>query len=416
MSRRSTQSLTKRLVDSLKPDPNRDYTLWDSDVTGFGIRVKETGARSFVIKYRNGRGQQRKSTLGKYGHITVEGARRMARAELGKVAAGDDPVQEHKIERSARTISDLCNTYMNDANAGKILHRGKAKKPTTLKIDQGRIDRHIIPLLGGKRIDELRREDIEGFMFDVRDGKTAVDVKTKPRGRARVRGGLGTAKKAVSLLSAIYTYAIRRDLVEHNPCQYVQKPADNKRVRFLSADEYAKLGKTMKEVTGLGMHRTACAAIIALALTGCRRGEVLNLNRDEVDPSGNCLRLGQSKTGPQLRPCGDTALTHLQNCMNRQSSSWVFPADGGDGPLINIRKPMMRICEMAELNGVTPHVLRHSYATVAHELGYSELTIAGLLGHSAGSVTSRYAHHVDHVLSGAADKVSETIAARLGVQ
>jgi integrase len=91
----------------------------------------------------------------------------------------------------------------------------------------------------------------------------------------------------------------------------------------------------------------------------------------------------------------------------------VFPAGRGDGPLVNIRKPLLAICELAGLADVTPHVLRHSYATVAHELGYSELTIAGLLGHRAGSVTARYAHHVDSALATAADRISDTIAARL---
>ncbi|MEE9547391.1 MAG: tyrosine-type recombinase/integrase, partial [Hyphomicrobium sp.] len=84
----------------------------------------------------------------------------------------------------------------------------------------------------------------------------------------------------------------------------------------------------------------------------------------------------------------------------------MFPSSRADQPIVNLRKPFLQVCAIAGLEHVTPHVLRHSYATTAHELGYSELTIAGLLGHSAGSVTARYAHHVDQALSAAADKVS----------
>jgi integrase len=113
-----------------------------------------------------------------------------------------------------------------------------------------------------------------------------------------------------------------------------------------------------------------------------------------------------------MRPCGHTALDFLSK-MPRDDRVWVFAAGRGNGPLVNIRKPLLKICELAELRGVTPHVLRHSYATVAHELGYSELTIAGLLGHRAGTVTARYAHHVDSALAAAADRVSSLIGARL---
>ena len=160
------------------------------------------------------------------------------------------------------------------------------------------------------------------------------------------------------------------------------------------------------------MNANVLVAIVVLAFTGCRKGEILNLKRNEIDVDGHCLRLRDSKSGPQLRPCGRAALALLAK-LPLDDSDWVFPAARGDGPLVNIRKPLVAICKMAGLADVTPHVLRHSYATVAHELGYSELTIAGLLGHTAGSVTARYAHHVDSALAAAADHVSATIAARL---
>jgi integrase len=192
----------------------------------------------------------------------------------------------------------------------------------------------------------------------------------------------------------------------------VEKRADNKRQRYLTADEYRKLGRGLAEAERLGMNENVLVAIVVLAFTGCRKSEILNLKRDEIDFDGHCLRLRDSKSGPQLRPCGRAALNLLVK-LPLDGSEWVFPGGRGDGPLVNIRKPLLKICKLANLADVTPHVLRHSYATVAHELGYSELTIAGLLGHSAGTVTARYAHHVDSALAVAADRISETIAARL---
>ncbi len=250
-------------------------------------------------------------------------------------------------------------------------------------------------------------------MHDVQDGKTAVREKTSLRGMAVVRGGAVAAKKSVSLLSSIYRYAIKEGLAETNPCQHVELPADGKRTRFLSVEEYAALGSILQRKDFQALHHTASQAILVLTITGCRRNEILSLRRDEVDVAGRCLRLSQTKTGAQIRSCGNAALDVLQEQLASHSSEWTFLSSTTDGALINIRKPMSKLCEMAELEGVTPHTLRHSYATVAHELGYSELTIAGLLGHSLGTVTSRYAHHVDHVLADAADKAANMIWDRM---
>lgn len=413
MPRVANQKLTKSLLDKLKPIEGKDYSVWDSEVVGFGVRVKPSGKRSFQIKYRTENGRQRKTTLGSYGQLTVEQARKLAQKEMGLVADGHDPAEIRLQKRKAQTISELCDRYMEDARAGRILYRGKAKSQSTMDIDNGRIERHIKPLLGARRIDILSRGDVEKFLFAVRDGKTAIRQKTGFRGVANVRGGLGTAKKSVSLLSAIYRYAIKEGLTENNPCQYVELPADNKKTRFLREEEYARLGAALKTIGVSTSYDRACEAILALALTGCRRQEILNLRANEIDREGRCLRLSHTKTGAQIRPCGQAALSVLTKAAKSYESDYVFPSKRIDGPLVNIRIPMKLVCEEAGLDDVTPHTLRHSYATVAHELGYSELTIAGLLGHRLNSVTSRYAHHVDHVLANAADKVSEVVLERL---
>ena len=413
MPTRSKQNLTKRFLDSVAPLEGKEFIVWDASLTGFGVRVKPSGRKSFLYKYRTPDGRQRKVTLGSFGQITVEQARRLATAGLGKVASGHDPSQDRHDIKKAQTVGDLCDQYYADAEAGKILYRGKPKKASTLAIDKGRIERHIKPMIGRKQIAALTRQDVTKFMYDIRDGKTAITVKTGPRGLARVRGGMGTAKKAVSVLSAIYNYAIRSGMVEHNPCQYVERPADNKRTRFLNPEEYARLGLALNDQAISTQYTSASLAITILALTGCRRNEILALVRDEVDVTGRCLRLGDTKTGAQIRPCGKPALELLTQQLASHTSQFVFPSTKNNGPIINIRTPMGKVCKMAELENVTPHTLRHSYATVAHELGYSELTIAGLLGHSAASVTSRYAHHVDHVLADAADRVSGLIFDRL---
>ncbi len=412
MPTKSQDRLTKRTLDAAVPR-DQEFSLWDSEVRGFGVRIKPSGTKSFVLKYRNASGQQRKITIGQYGQLTLEQARKLARKHLGVLAAGTDPYADLQ-PKAHMTVQELCEMYFADAEAGKVLYRGKAKKLSTVAIDHGRIHRHIVPLLGNKRIKRLTRHEVEAFMFNVIDGKTSTTVKTKLRGVARVRGGPGTAKKCVSLLGAIYSYAIRKGYAEHNPCRDVDKPADGVRNRFLTEDEYGRLGQALTDVIEHKLYGFAPRAIVVAALTGCRKSEVLSLVGSTIDVDGKCLRLTDTKTGPQMRPCGAVALAICEDTIAQSDTGWVFPAQRGDGHLVNIRKPMAALCQTANVEGVTPHVLRHSFATVAHELGYSELTIAGLLGHRAGSVTGRYAHHVDHALSDAADRVCGAIWMRLG--
>ncbi len=415
MTDKNTARLTKRVIDGLEPIEGKDYSVWDSELIGFGVRVKPSGSKSFQLKYRNSRGDQRKKTIGRYGSITVEHAKKLARIEMGKIAAGDDPVESAKKERNELTVAELCDRYFAEAEAGRILHRNRPKKPSTLAVDKGRIEAHIKPLLGKRRVTELKRRDVERFMFDVRDGKTAADVKLGPRRRSIVKGGDHVAAKSVNLLSSIFKFAIRYGHVEENPCLNIDKPADGKRTRFFNAKEYGEIGVALAKAKELGVSPVLRDAIIAMMLTGCRRGEILNLTWSEVDDAGRSLNLLDTKTGPQSRPCGRRALEHLHSLDYSSANSWVFPSPVNDGPLTEVRKFLAWVMKESGVNGVTPHVFRHSYATVAFELGYSELIIAGLLGHRLSSVTSRYAHQVDHVLADAADRVSEEISQRLGL-
>jgi integrase len=224
---------------------------------------------------------------------------------------------------------------------------------------------------------------------------------------------MGTSVKAVKLLSAIFNFAIKKGWAEVNPCYGVEKPADGRRDRFLKEDEYARLGMALDEAREMDLNQNALNAIKLTALTGCRKSEVLGLRVSEVDFNGNCLRLSDTKTGAQMRPCGNIALQLLKEIIGSANSDYVFPTHNGDGHLTDISRIIAQVRELSGLSDFTLHILRHSYATVAHELGYSELTISGLLGHSQGTVTSRYAHHVDHALASASDRVSETISGRM---
>ncbi|MEQ8441479.1 MAG: site-specific integrase [Alphaproteobacteria bacterium] len=405
------QKLTLDKVRGFTAAAGKDQFYWDSEIVGFGVRVKPSGVKSFLVQYRVGT-RTRRYTIGQFGRVTVEEARKQARILFGRIAQGEDPSADRQTQRAAKTVSEMCDAYLGAARAGKVLVRGKPKKAGTLDIDEGRIERHIKPLLGKNAVNDVTAKDARKFLSDVMDGKTAGAFKTrKARGLARVTGGPGTAGKALALLSTIYNWAMKEEIADRNPCAGIEKPADKKRRRWLSPDEYKALGAALE--TFKDRYPVPVAAIWALALTGCRRNEILSLRPNDVSAASRGLDLSDTKTGDQLRPAGTTALRYIETLNLPGSVEWVFPASRGEGRLINLRKPMEEICKSAKLEGVTPHVLRHSFATVANELGYSELTIAGLLGHRAGSVTAGYAHHVDSALAAAADRVSATIFGRM---
>ena len=416
----SMTKLTKRKLDSTTPRPDQDVRLWDDDPRGFGVRIKPSGVKTFFVQYRSPVTDKKiRHSIGQYGRLSLDEARTKAKKLLGSVADDHDPALEKRQTRqdarsTARTVGELCDDYMRDAHAGVLLYRGRPKKPATLAIDEGRVRRHINPLLGHRLVKEVTSTDVTRFMHDVRTGKTAIDEKTGPRGRARVTGGAATASRTVELLGAIFSYAVRNGLRADNPVKGVERLASQKRDRALTPDEYQRLGNALAALEAEGANPFAIAAFRLLAVTGCRRNEVLSLRSDAVDTHRQALQFADTKTGPQLRVIGKVALSILEAVRAHDDRPYVFPASSGSGHLVGI-KVFRRAVERAELKGVSIHTLRHSFASSALELDYSELTIAGLLGHHSHSVTSRYTHHVDRALVAAADRVSRLIAERMGL-
>ena len=259
--------------------------LWDTSVTGFGARRQKSKAISYILFYRTNEGRQRWHTIGRHGAPwTPDMAREEARRLLGEVARKLDPAAHKRAARRAQTVSELCDLYLAEAEAGRLLTRRKtAKKASTLAIDRGRIARHIKPLIGSLKVATVTREDIEQLLHDIAAGKTAADIRTGLRGLARVRGGKGTANRVVRLLGGIFTYAVARRMRTDNPCQGVVQFADGRRVRRLTDGEYKQLGEALRKAARVNMWPSAVAATRFLAFTGWRSGEALTLRWADID-------------------------------------------------------------------------------------------------------------------------------------
>jgi integrase len=402
--------LTKTVVEAVAPR-TKQFTLWCSDLPGFGVYILPTGNRTYFVDYRTSVGVRRRLTIGRHGKITAEQARKLAIATLGEAVRGEDPAEERATRRKSLTVKELCERYLEAAVKGLIMGKGnRAKKPSTLYVDRGRIARHIVPLMGGKLVCDISQADINRFIRDVAGGKTATVVKTeKKRGKAIVEGGRGTAARTAGLLGGIFSFAVSEGVIASNPARGVKRPADNHRVRRLSEDEYRRLGKALAEAEQEAETAQGIARAWLLALTGCRSGEITELKWTEVDKAGSCFRLNDSKEGASIRPIGGPAFDLLATIERKKGCHCVLAPVRRNDAFGGMPGAWKRIAKRAKLLGVTPHTLRHSFASVAGDMGFTESTIAAMLGHAAGSVTSRYVHHLDSVLVAAADKVARAI-------
>ncbi|WP_099864949.1 tyrosine-type recombinase/integrase [Pararhizobium haloflavum] len=429
--------LTKRVVDSLQSTGAKTGTLhWDSELKGFAVRVLPSGRKTFVIKFRARNGRQRWLKLGAYGPLTAERAREIAKMELAKVVEGQDPAADRDERREASTISQLCDLYMEAANAGLVLgRRGTPKKTSTLLTDKSRIDAHIKPLLGRHIAREVKRTDIEQLRNGVVAGKAARDKKLGYRSRSIVKGGKGAATRTLGLLGAIFAWGVEAGHVATNPVRGVRRFSDNQKKALLSGEQYHLLAKSLsfleskRDRNGKPLHSAiGIAAIRFIALSGLRRGECEQLRWDEVDANGACLALEETKTGFSLRPLSRTAFAIIDEL--DPISDFVFvsePEGAGYKGLPNLwrtvqntarhlasvtpAQPDQPLQDKATLDGLTLHSLRHSFAGVSEELGASIPTIAALLGHQLKGVTSGYIlKRVDVLLVDAANRAGDHIA------
>ena len=325
---------------------------------------------------------------------------------MGRVKEGFDPARERQDAKNELTLSELCDQYLEEGCS--------TKKPSTIATDTGRVERHIKPILGRMLVKDVTPNDVRRFMNAIARGKTAADVRTKPRGRARVTGGKGTATRTVGLLGGIFSFAIAEGLRSDNPVAGVRRFPDNTGQRFLTAKELARLGKVL--AAEQAENPLAVAATRLLIFTGCRKTEILSLRWSSVDFDHGCLRLRDSKSGEKVVMLGAPALEILAGIPRIDDGPYVLPATRGGGHFVGLPKAWVRIRNKAKLVDVRLHDLRHSFVSVGVSAGLGLPIIGKLVGHSDPRTTQQYAHIADDPARSAAEKISGSIAAQLDGQ
>ena len=375
--------LTKRAVEALKAN-GADTVYWDGELTGFGIRVRKSGRKNYVLQTRVD-GKLRWFTIGQHGRVTVDEARAAALEILAATKKGIDPRDANAKRDAEPVMAELGRRFLEEYVPVHC-------KPSTQGEYRRSVELFIDPAIGDMRISAVQRKDIAKLHHDMRD---------KPYQANRT---LGVLSKMFSLAEV---WGLRPD--GSNPCRHVKRYKERNRERFLSPEETERLGEVLREAED--EMRSAVAAFRLLLLTGCRLSEIQFLRWEYV--KDDYIELPDAKTGGRVVPLGPEARAILAGLSRADDNPWVIAGRLPDSHITDLQKPWRRIRARAGLEDVRIHDLRHTYASRALALGESLTMIGKLLGHTQVQTTARYAHLARDSIQTAAARITGSIGGNL---
>lgn len=407
--------ITKRAVDALECPAGKDRDfLWDDSLAGFGVAVFPSGKKAYVAQYRQN-GRSRRATIGEHGRLTPDQARSEAKKLLGVVETGADPIAERRKQREVRTFGEVAEDFLASHVDAKRKSRTGAEYRRIVKA-------HIEPAIGSKRLPELRRTDV-----------------------ARLHGKLADrpfeANRALAVVSAIWNWAAKRDEDEvdagSNPAKGIERYREQGRERFLSREEFSRLGAALAEGETVGLPYVvdeskpgakhapkaenrrvkldpfAVAAIRLLILTGARLREILDLKWDQIDAERGVVFLADSKTGRKTVYLSAAAQAVLAGLPRIDDNPHVIAGAKDGAPRADLKRPWEAVCRAAGLKAVRLHDLRHSFASFGAGASLGLPIIGKLLGHSQAATTHRYAHLDADPMRRAVETIGESISAAM---
>lgn len=388
-----TQKITKTVVGRLQPTA-KSVCVWDSELKGFGVRCRPSGAKYYVLKTRAPGGRQRWITIGRHGSPwTTESARIEAQKLLGVRAQGKDPAAERDEKKTAATVKALSERFLTDY----VEDEKNGKKPKTAKDYRSIIERIIIPTLGHLAIADLARSDVSHLHHKLRNTPYQ-------------------ANRTLAVLSKMMNKAEEWDLRQDgsNPCRHVVKFKEKPRKRFLTREELKRLGDALNDAERNGAESPSfISAIRLLMFTGARLSEITTLRWEYVDVERHVISLPDSKSGAKLIPLNKPAIEILRQIPRIQNNPYVITGRKDGAHLVEMEKPWQRIRKTAKIEDVRIHDLRHSFASVAVSGGMSLPLIGKLLGHTQAQTTQRYAHLALDPLLVASNSVASSLMAAM---
>ena len=381
MPARERRKLTDDAISRLRSRA-REYTVWDTNLPGLGVRVRPSGGKTYVLLEETG-GRTKRVSLGAVSTTTVAEARRACHQRRAR----PEPLATPQPAPPVPLFREFIEGEWKKAHFDRY-------KPSTKKGVRTRIEDRLLPAFGNKPLDRIAPAEVRKW-FD-----------------AWSRAAPGGANKGLELLRQIMNFAIARGYVEKNPTREIRPNRRPKLTRFLSREEIVRLHRALDAEAARGRRQQA-DIIRLLLLTGCRRGEILGLRWSEV--RDNMLALADSKTGPRQVPLNARARRILDR-QPRGGSPFVFlsPRDPSR-PRGGTLSLWYRVRREAGIEDVRLHDLRHTHASHAVMSGIPVPVVSRMLGHSNVRMTLRYAHLGDREIEEAAEKVGQDIAELMGL-
>ena len=395
-----TKLLTDSIIRSLAAPARGNRILYDGGdprkrVAGFGVRITAAGARAFVLNYRIG-GLERRYTIGSFPDWSAARARDEAKRLKQDIDQGQDPLLDKREKREAPTVGDLIERWRTE--------QAPRKRERSRREDESLIRQWIVRELGNRKVAEIRYLDIDRLHRKITAAGTPV-----------------RANRTASLLSRLFNLAIRWEMRADNPASKIERNAEQPRQRYLSGDELVRLSAAL----AADRNQAAANAIRLLLLTGARSGEVFAATWRQFDLEAGVWTKPSSHTKQKrehrvpLSPAAKQLLADMREAAEERAKigkladlpAYLFPARDRDGPIADIKSSWRRIVKAARLDGIRPHDVRHSFASLIASSQGTLLEIGALLGHTQAATTARYSHLIDDAQRAAADRVGAIVTA-----
>jgi integrase len=380
-------SLTQAFVNTVVcPNDQTKQEITDKACKGLILEVRQSGGKTYYLRYTNHRGKQRQYRIGNATVLTLSQARCKSKLALNQAALGQDPCEEKEQTKQVPTFAQfIADQYMPYIKSYK----------RSWDTDVSLLKNHLLPRFGKRYMDEITRQDIVKMHADRKASGAAA----------------GSANRLLIMMRYIFNLTLKWEVpgIKANPCKGIPLMEENNKMeRYLSVEEAERLYEAVCK-----SENTMLKYIVPmLILTGARKREVLDAKWEDFDLGRRAWRIPISKSGKARHvPLSDGALNVLASMPRKVE--WAFANPDTGKPYVSVFYAWDTARKSVGLSDVRMHDLRHSFASLLINSGRTLYEVQHILGHTQVKTTQRYAHLSQDTLLAAANSATAALGAAM---